>query len=152
MYQREKSPLGTAGSLLENLEKLDDDFYVIYGDIIFDIDLKKFHKFHNSKDSDASLLLHPNDHLKDSDLVEIDDEGKIIKFHKYPHQENIFLPNLVNAAIYILKKDSLIKYKNTGKKIRFWKRYFPKMLKNKKIFGYLSQSMRKMLEHLKKLN
>ena len=75
MYQRE-SPLGTAGSLLENLEKLDDDFYVIYGDIIFDIDLKKFHKFHNSKDSDASLLLHPNDHPKDSDLVEIDDEGK----------------------------------------------------------------------------
>ena len=94
--------------------------------------------FHNSKDSDASLLLHPNDHPKDSDLVEIDDEGKIIKFHKYPHQENIFLPNLVNAAIYILKKDSLIKYKNTAKKLDFGKDIFPKMLKNKKIFGYLS--------------
>ena len=135
---KEKSPLGTAGSLLANLEKLDDDFCVIYGDIIFDIDLKKFYKFHNSKDSDASLLLHPNDHPKDSDLVEIDDEGKIIKFHKYPHVENIFFPNLVNAAIYILKKDSLFKNKNISKKLDFGKDIFPKMLKNKKIFGYLS--------------
>tara|TARA_B100000989_G_C19532956_1_gene471235 strand:- start:5390 stop:6685 length:1296 start_codon:yes stop_codon:yes gene_type:complete len=135
---KEKSPMGTAGSLLGNLEKLDEDFCVIYGDIIFDIDFRKFYKFHIFKNSDASLLLHPNDHPKDSDLVEIDDDQKIIKFHKYPHEENIFLPNLVNAALYILKKDSLIEYKNISNKLDFGKDIFPKMLKNKKIFGYRS--------------
>lgn len=135
---KEKTPLGTAGSLLANLDKLDDEFCIVYGDIIFDVDLRKFYQFHISKKSDTSLLLHPNDHPKDSDLVEINDDKKIIKFHKYPHQKSTFLPNLVNAAFYIVKKKSLYKYENVSKKLDFGKDIFPKMLKNKKIFGYQS--------------
>ena len=135
---KEKTPLGTAGSLLANLDKLDDEFCIVYGDIIFDVDLRKFYQFHISKKSDISLLLHPNDHPKDSDLVEINDVKKIIKFHKYPHQKSTFLPNLVNAAFYIVKKKSLYKYENVSKKLDFGKDIFPKMLKNKKIFGYQS--------------
>tara|TARA_B100001057_G_C22871493_1_gene959166 strand:- start:6216 stop:7517 length:1302 start_codon:yes stop_codon:yes gene_type:complete len=135
---KEKTPLGTAGSLLANLDKLDDEFCIVYGDIIFDVDLRKFYQFHISKKSDISLLLHPNDHPKDSDLVEINDDKKIIKFHKYPHQKSTFLPNLVNAAFYIVKKKSLYKHENVSKKLDFGKDIFPKMLKNKKIFGYQS--------------
>ncbi len=136
---KEERPLGTAGSLLLNFGKLQNQFCLIYGDLIFDINFKKFWKFHMIKKCDASLLLHPNDHPKDSDLVEIDDSGRVNKFHKYPHKKGEFLQNLVNAAIYIFNKESLIDYQKELRKLDFGKDIFPRMLKDSRhIYGYES--------------
>ena len=136
---KEERPLGTAGSLLLNLGKLQNQFCLIYGDLIFDINFQKFWNFHITKKSDASLLLHPNDHPKDSDLVEIDDSGRVNKFHKHPHKKGEFFRNLVNAAIYIFNTESLIDYQQESRKLDFGKDIFPKMLKDKKnIYGYES--------------
>tara|TARA_B100000035_G_scaffold72540_1_gene59877 strand:- start:6701 stop:8005 length:1305 start_codon:yes stop_codon:yes gene_type:complete len=136
---KEDKPLGTAGSLISNLEELQKQFCLVYGDLIFDINFEKFRKFHIAKKSDVSLLLHPNDHPKDSDLVELDEFGKVHRFHKYPHKKGLFHQNLVNAAIYIFNKHSLLEYQEKPKKLDFGKDIFPKMLKdNKDIFGYES--------------
>src|SRR5262245_66399981 len=37
-YVPEKSPMGTAGSLMQNLHYLDDVFLVVYGDTLFHVD------------------------------------------------------------------------------------------------------------------
>ena len=76
---------------------------VFYGDTIMDIDLASFIKFDSEKkNSIGSIIVHPNDHPFDSDLLEIDNDEKVSSFYSKPHKNNKFYTNLVNAALYIL--------------------------------------------------
>lgn len=99
---RETIPLGTAGAVKEVEDYLHDDFLVFYGDVIMDIDLKSVIRYHMKRKPIATLVVHPNDHPYDSDLIEVNNEGKVITFHSKPHKQDIFIRNLVNAALYIL--------------------------------------------------
>ena len=56
-YYVEDKPMGTAGSVKNAEEFLDDTFIVISGDALTDIDLKKAIDFHFSKGSIATLVL-----------------------------------------------------------------------------------------------
>lgn len=132
---------GTAGAVLKIFELLEDEFLVIYGDTMFDIDFSRFYNFHNKiKTNDITLFIHPNDHPNDSDLVEMNENGKIVKFHPYPHDQSKFYPNLVNAALYCVKKRSLKNYKLNNKyPFDFGKDLFPKMIEDGlKLYGYNS--------------
>ena len=133
-------PRGTAGAVLSILDQLDEFFLVVYGDTLFNIDFKRFFRFHEAFNNIAvSLFLHPNDHPTDSDLVEIDDELSIVNFHGYPHKPNIYLPNLVNAALYIINRNSIINWRHHQGSIDFAKDLFPLMLAEGFILkGYVS--------------
>lgn len=132
-------PRGTAGAVLHCLERLDDRFLVVYGDTLFNIDLGRFLAAHEGSGADASLFLHPNDHPQDSDLVEVDDARRIIGFHPYPHPEGVFLPNLVNAAFYIVEKRALEPYRDFPVPSDFAKELFPRMLADgARLSGYPS--------------
>lgn len=132
-------PLGTAGAVLDAFPMLQDRFVVLYGDTMLNVDLTRFHEFHTRSGADVSLFLHPNDHPHDSDLVEIDEGGRITRFHPYPHQTP-YLPNLVNAALYIIEKRALQDWAGQGLKLDFAKGLFPLMLeKGVKLFGYHSR-------------
>lgn len=100
-------PKGTGGALLSVLEHLDDQFLVVYGDTLFNIDFDRFVSFHRAADAVATLLVHPNDHPADSDLIDVDFGGRILGFHAYPHPKNSLLPNLVNAAMYVMERVGL---------------------------------------------
>lgn len=122
-------PRGTAGATIKIFDLLEPDFLVMYGDTMLDVDLDKFYKFHKSEvDISASLFLHPNDHPFDSDLVEINSEERILKFHSYPHDPNKYYFNLVNAALYWVSKSSLDKWVDTNTYLDFGKDIFPSML------------------------
>lgn len=137
-YIVEKQPRGTAGALIDSLSFLDEEFLVIYGDLFFDVDLKSFWNFHKNNSSDATIFVHPNDHPYDSDLVELDSKMIVKKIYNYPHNKG-WKKNLVNAALYILKKDKLYGFKLRKKKPDIAKNLFPLMLNNKKkISGYIS--------------
>ena len=56
-YYVEDKPMGTAGSVKNAEDFLDDTFIVISGDALTDIDLKKAIDFHFSKKSMATLVL-----------------------------------------------------------------------------------------------
>ena len=57
------TPLGTAGAAINVLPLLADDFLVVYGDTMFDIDLARFQAFHEQDPSaGASLFLHAPQH------------------------------------------------------------------------------------------
>ena len=134
----EPYPLGTAGSLklLQNLIK--DRFMVIYGDIMMDIDLQSFIEFDKKFNSIGTILVHPNDHPYDSDLVEIDRDFKITAFHSKPHNDNWYYKNLVNAAVYIFSP-KIFEYIDTGKFQDFGKDILPLILnKNKILMAYHS--------------
>jgi D,D-heptose 1,7-bisphosphate phosphatase len=122
-------PRGTAGAVLAAFDDLADEFAVLYADTMVGIDLTRFWAFHASRaDTSASLFLHPNDHPADSDLVEMDAEGSILRFHSYPHPDGAWLPNLVNAALYIVKREALRPWKAVEQPLDFAKQLFPAML------------------------
>lgn len=100
-------PRGTAGATLACLDLLQDRFIVVYGDTLFDLDIAHMLAEHERVGADATLLLHPNDHPADSDLVEVDRDGRITAFHSYPHPADAWLRNLVNAAFYIVERKPL---------------------------------------------
>ncbi|MDB5622558.1 MAG: histidinol-phosphate phosphatase family protein [Devosia sp.] len=103
-YQRESAPLGTAGSLKQAEALLDENFFVLYGDIIFDIDLARVAQFHAAHGVVATLVVHPNDHPFDSDVVETDASGRVTAFHTKTREPERLVPNLVNAGIYLLQR------------------------------------------------
>jgi histidinol-phosphate phosphatase family protein len=135
-YHQEKEPLGTAGALkvLENF--INKDFLVFSGDIMLDIGLQRFIKFHKNKKSDATFIVHPSDHPLDSDLVEVNNEGRIISLLKRPHPPEITFHNLSIASIYIFSP-KIFKFIPRDKKTDIEKDIFPKLLKsNLKIYAY----------------
>lgn len=133
-------PLGTAGAILASFDRLDDEFVVMYGDTMLGVDIARFWKFHKAHpEAAATLFLHPNDHPHDSDLVEIDEAGKITMFHPYPHQPGRDYPNLVNAALYVVRKSALAGWRGTSGLLDFGKDIFPQMLRERMtLFGYNS--------------
>jgi len=134
-YFKEKKPLGTTGGLKEIENKLMEDFIVVYGDIMLDMDIARLLVFHKSKNSVCTTVLHPNDHPHDSDLVEIDNNQKIIAFHPKPHDENKYFRNLVNAGLYVMSP-KILKYIKKGVKADFGKDIFPKIIKKEALYGY----------------
>ena len=67
-YFVESTPLGTAGALFK-MSQLTDDFLLMCGDVILDIDFNRFIAFHNKNKAWASLMTHPNGHPYDSSLL-----------------------------------------------------------------------------------
>ena len=132
-------PRGTAGATLAALDELRDRFLVCYGDTLFDVDLERFWSTHVAGASDATLFLHPNDHPHDSDLVELDEAGLVRAFHSYPHETGAFLPNLVNAALYVVEKAAILPWRHAAAPLDFAHDLFPAMVESGcRLRGYVS--------------
>jgi len=139
IYVIEAESRGTAGALFDALDAMDDRFLVLYGDTYADIDLKAFWEFDSKHLTAGTLLLHPNDHPQDSDLIEIDGDGALIEVHPYPHTDGAIYPNLVNAALYILDKKILKKIIPSNRKTDLAKNTFPDLLAaGEKLYTYVT--------------
>lgn len=146
-------PRGTAGAVLACFEQLEPTFLVVYGDTLFDIDVGHMKRAHEASGADATLLLHPNDHPADSDLVEVDADGWITAFHGYPHPAGAELRNLVNAAFYICEKAALDGWREAAPPLDFAKDLFPRMLAGgARFWGYSSYEYIKDLGTPKRLD
>lgn len=123
-------PCGTAGAVVQAIDHLADEFLLMYGDTMLGVDLQRFHQYHTTDgDVAVTLFLHPNDHPQDSDLVDIDERGYIRGFYPYPHDSSQYYPNLVNAALYWIRKSALEPWRGfSGGILDFGKQLFPAMI------------------------
>ena len=67
-YFVESTPLGTAGALFK-IPQLTEDFLLMCGDVVLDVDFNRFIEFHYKNKAWASLMAHPNGHPYDSSLL-----------------------------------------------------------------------------------
>lgn len=133
------APRGTAGAVLACLPELAERFFVVYGDTLFDLDLAHLDAAHAQHGAEATLLVHPNDHPADSDLVELDPDGRITAFHPYPHPPGAELQNLVNAAFYLVERRALEPWREASPPLDFAKDLFPAMLaKGARLYGHVT--------------
>lgn len=144
-YIVEQKPLGTAGAVLAGFERLAERFLVLYGDTMVNVDLGRLWSAHEHGGAEATLLLHPNDHPLDSDLVETASNGRIVAFHNRPHTPGVWRQNLVNAALYVLEKQALAPFHasrtthHASPRLDFGNEIFPAMLaRGATLLGYNS--------------
>lgn len=109
-YSIEKEPLGTGGAIKEALKFVKNKVYVLNGDTIFDIDLKKL-ILNNSK---ICLALKQMNDFDRYGTVNVDKQGFVISF-----EEKVFKKQgLINGGIYLLTKDIFNEF-NLEKKFSF---------------------------------
>ncbi|MGE5416198.1 MAG: sugar phosphate nucleotidyltransferase [Acidobacteriota bacterium] len=105
-YFLEESPLGTAGSVKNAGEFLDETFIVISGDALTDFPLDQAIEFHRSKKALATLVLTRVESPLEYGLVLTDKEGQINRFLEKPSWGEVF-SDTVNTGIYILEPEAL---------------------------------------------
>ena len=125
----EKNILGTAGCLYQIRKKIKNDFIVTNGDSIL---LENLNFLFKEKISHNSIFLIKNKNYKSN-----------LKLSNLNLDKNNFVisgsnNNLMNSGIYYFKKSFLKIIEN--KKISLEDEILPKLIKNKKLKGYISNS------------
>src|SRR5256884_6268737 len=77
VYATEESPLGTAGSVRNAMDELDERFLVISGDVLTDLDLGKIVAFHDERAALATIGLVRVDDPLEFGIVITHDDGSI---------------------------------------------------------------------------
>lgn len=100
-YFREDTPLGTAGSVKQASQGFDEDFIVISGDCICDLDLTKAMAFHERKNADCTVVLARSSNPPEYGSVICGCDGKISRFIEKPAWCQVF-SDCINTGIYII--------------------------------------------------
>jgi NDP-sugar pyrophosphorylase family protein len=84
-YSTEEEILGTSGALDKVRDSLlDDDFVVINGKIVTNVDLREVIACHRNRGAIATLVLKKNTALEHFSIVEIDERSHITRFAGFP--------------------------------------------------------------------
>lgn len=136
-YYIEDRPLGNAGALFELKEQLTDDFLIVNGDVMFDVDLGRMVEFHKKNGGLATILVHPNSHPYDSGLLEIDEDNYVICWHAKEDERRVFYKNIVNAGIHILSK-SILAIKPETEKVDLDRQILKPLIEDRRLVAYKS--------------
>jgi len=136
-YFNEMSPLGTAGALpLVRPFITEENFLLVLGDCVFDVDINRMASFHSQNHALATLFAHPNSHPNDSDLLMIGASGCVTSFHAKSEPKNGWYDNMVNAGLYILSRKVCNNIPNGRADLE--KDFLFPEIPNGRIFGYIS--------------
>lgn len=106
-YIVENEPLGTAGALYYLKDRVNDDFILLFGDLIFDVDFNRFMDFHKMHEAMITLYSHPNSHPFDSDLIVVKENGNVTGIRSKKEERHFYYHNFVNAGLYCINPNVL---------------------------------------------
>ncbi|MCX8173166.1 MAG: NDP-sugar synthase [Thermoplasmata archaeon] len=134
LYSFEDVPAGTAGAVKKVLAYLDDTVIVASGDVLADVNLSEIYAYHEEKKADVTMALTTAENPTEFGIVGLDENGKIVRFLEKPKPEQVF-SNLINAGIYVLKRD-VLKHVPDDRPFDFSKNLFPILLeKGYRMYG-----------------
>ena len=97
-YARSKSPLGIAGQLLNTYDKFKSTFYLLYGDSIFDFDLKPMLKLHRSSGAVLTMGLMQHTQQFPYGIIEVGKDGQVTSWKEKPK-----VGGLINIGCYVME-------------------------------------------------
>lgn len=101
-YAREIEPLGTGGAIKFALSQCEqEDVLVLNGDTLFSIDLHDFYSFYEQKKTNLAIALRQVEDVVRYGSVQVDEEGKIIRFTEKNEQIG---KGYINGGIYYMSK------------------------------------------------
>jgi mannose-1-phosphate guanylyltransferase len=126
-YVREKTKLGTAGSVKNAQKHLDgQDFLVVGGDHVTDLNLLEFYREHMKERVLASIGLISIDDPSEYGIAEIDVNYHIKRFKEKPAPGEIF-SNLASTGMYVCRPE-VFDHIPPRKKFDFARDLFPHLM------------------------
>lgn len=148
----QNSTTGTAQALLACKKKLgSENFILLYGDVIADVDLLDLLDFHTSAKSIATMVVASVPDPMPWGVVRLK-RDRIVRFEEKP-SDKAKLTNLINSGIYVFEP-GIFSYVNSSM-ISLENEVFPSLAESNKLHGYLLdgvwfdvgvQSLRKLAE------
>jgi mannose-1-phosphate guanylyltransferase/phosphomannomutase len=126
VYATEETPLGTAGSVLNAREQLDERFLVISGDVLTDIDLGAVARFHEERGALATIALSPVENPLEFGIVITREDGTIERFLEKPTWGQVF-SDTINTGIFVLEPE-IFDYIEPDRSVDFSSEVFPRLL------------------------
>ena len=137
-YTVEDQPLGTAGSVRNAAELLDDTFLVISGDALTDIDLSWVIAQHREKGAMATIVLHGVPNPLEYGVVITEPDGAVRRFLEKPSWGEVF-SDQANTGIYVIEP-KVLDYIKPGMAYDWSQDVFPTMLrKHDPLFGVVPE-------------
>src|SRR5271155_4599495 len=126
VYAPESPPLGTAGSVRNARDELDERFLVLSGDVLTDIDLAQVVDFHDARGGLATLALKAVENPLEFGIVITRDDGSIERFLEKPTWGQVF-SDTINTGIYVLEPE-IFDFIPDGRPVDFSEEVFPAVL------------------------
>jgi NDP-sugar pyrophosphorylase family protein len=130
VYSREDEPLGTAGPLAL-IDDLDENFLVMNGDILTNIDYSDLMRYHIDKCALSTVSMYTKDVPISLGVLELDDDGHITDYIEKPT-----LKYKVSMGIYIFNR-KILDYIEQGKYLDFPDLIKKLITKGENIQGYM---------------
>lgn len=103
-YAREDEPLGTAGPLAL-LDDLDDDFLVVNGDLLTDLDFRALWAGHRASGAPVTVARYRVEHQVSLGVLEVDAAGDLTAYREKP-----VLHYDVSMGAYVFRRDAVRRY------------------------------------------
>lgn len=137
-YAVEESPLGTAGSVRNAMEELDDTFLVISGDVVTDIDLSALAAAHRDAGAIATIALKAVENPVRFGLVVTRPDGSVQRFLEKPTWGDVF-SDTINTGIYVLEPQ-IFDVIRAGEPEDFSADVFPRLLeRDEHLHGFVTE-------------
>ena len=138
VYATEEHPLGTAGSVRNAMDELDERFLVISGDVLTDIDLGKIVAFHEERSALATIGLVAVENPLEFGIVITRDDGSIERFLEKPTWGQVF-SDTINTGIFVLEPE-IFDYIDADRPVDFSSEVFPALLEaGKPLYGAVAE-------------
>jgi len=135
VYSVESEPLGTGGATALAMKSVrSDDVFILNGDTLFNIDMKRLFDFHMIKESDFSLALRRVEDASRYGMVSCNDEDRITEFRE---KDAAGGAGLINGGVYIVKTKHFNLLKLSGK-FSLENDFFAKSCMSSRIYGFVS--------------
>ncbi len=137
VYATEEHPLGTAGSVRNAMDELDDRFLVISGDVLTDIDLGAMLAFHDEKKALATIGLCHVENPLEFGIVITRDDGSIERFLEKPTWGQVF-SDTINTGIFVFEPE-IFDHIPPDQAVDFSSEVFPRLLEEEQpVFGAIT--------------
>ncbi|MGI8753134.1 MAG: sugar phosphate nucleotidyltransferase [Acidimicrobiales bacterium] len=136
VYATEETPLGTAGSVRNAADELDEPFLVISGDVLTDVDLGGIVTAHRDRGALATLGLVSTDDPLEFGIVITRPDGSIVRFLEKPTCGQVF-SDTINTGIYVLDP-AIFEWIPPDEPLDFASEVFPQLLEQgRPVFGHV---------------
>ncbi len=132
-YSIEKEKLDTGGALKNAMNRLREEFFVVYGDSYLDIDWKSVWKFYKESKAKGLMTVYrnrPEDNLKSQ--ITMSREGRIIEFTKENFTDSM---KFIEYGLNILRRETMNKITEKTFPIGH---YFNFLIERNQLIGYES--------------
>ena len=132
IVNEEPQPLGTGGAVKFAQQYLTGSFFVLNADIICSLNLEGMLRFHQKKKAFATISLWPVENVSEFGVVEIKENGNIVKFVEKPKTEDA-PSDLINAGAYLLEPQ-VLDFIEAGRLVSMEREIFPQIIKETSMF------------------